>query len=261
MADTGTYLYGVLDASTPVSVETTGVGDAPVRSVAAAGLVALVSTVPLSDFGEEALRSHLEDFAWLERTARAHHQVVAAAGAAAPFVPVRLATVYRNDGRVEALLAEQSDTFARALEQLRDRTEWGVKAFIDPHTARGAEPADEPAASGNSGTAYLLRRRNQQRDREHLRQRAASLADELHRHLTDNAVMSRRHRIQDPRLAESEGTMILNGAYLTDNASSSVLTTAVDQLRDAYPEVTLEITGPWVPYSFAEIDADAEFDR
>lgn len=260
MDDAGIYLYGVVDGPLPDAMATTGVGEAPVRSVAAAGLVALVSTVPLSEFGEDALRRNLEDIDWLERTARAHHGVVAAAGAIAPVVPVRLATVYRNDGRVEALLAEGNRAFAHALDQVRDRTEWGVKVFLDPALA-GQDQPDEPAESGGSGTAYLLRRRNQQRGREQVRQRAATLADEVHRHLTDQSVMSRRHRMQDPRLSGTDRAMILNGAYLTDNASSAAFVATVDQLQDAHPEATLELTGPWVPYSFAEVDADVERDR
>lgn len=260
MDDTATYLYGVVDGGVPVDVATTGVGEAPVRSLAAAGLAALVSTVSLSEFGEAPLRDNLENFEWLERTARAHHRVVAAAGTVAPVVPVRLATVYRDDGRVEALLAEARHAFTEALDQVRGRTEWGVKAFLDPAMTDPGQ-ADEPAEAGSSGTAYLLRRRNQQRGREQLRQRAATLADEMHRQLGERSVMSRRHRMQDPQLAGSTGAMILNGAYLTDDASSDALAATVNQLRDAHPDVTLELTGPWVPYSFAEVDADVGRDR
>ena len=39
-------------------------------------LAAVVSRVPLADFGEDQLREHLADMAWLERTARAHEQAL-----------------------------------------------------------------------------------------------------------------------------------------------------------------------------------------
>ena len=38
-------------------------------------LAALLSPVPLAEYGDERLREHLEDISWLERTARAHEAV------------------------------------------------------------------------------------------------------------------------------------------------------------------------------------------
>ena len=76
-----------------------GVGGGRVRAVAAAGLTAIAGDVSLAEFGEAALRRNLENLAWLEATARAHHQVIETVAGEGPVVPMRLATVYRDDAR------------------------------------------------------------------------------------------------------------------------------------------------------------------
>ncbi|TDC02032.1 GvpL/GvpF family gas vesicle protein, partial [Actinomadura bangladeshensis] len=148
-AGTGTYLYGVargLDLAALGGAR--GVAGAPVRGVAAGGLTALVSTVALAEYGEAALRANLEDLAWLEATARAHHDVVDLAAHAAPTAPVRIATIYRDDARVAEVLAAQGDRFTDILDLISGRSEWGVKAYAAPEVMRGDAPTDAPTDPG-----------------------------------------------------------------------------------------------------------------
>ncbi|CNG80394.1 Gas vesicle synthesis protein GvpL/GvpF [Mycobacterium tuberculosis] len=145
-AGTGVYLYGVARGLDPAVLGgARGVAGAPVRGVRAGGLTALVSTVALAEYGEAALRANLEDLAWLEATARAHHDVVDLAARAAPTAPVRIATIYRDDTRVAEVLAAQADRFTGILDLISGRSEWGVKAYAAPEVIRGDTPADTPA--------------------------------------------------------------------------------------------------------------------
>src|SRR5438309_10678380 len=108
--DPGIWLYAVTRGPEPaVPPGTTGVGGAPVRTLAEAGLVAVVGSVGLDEFGEEPLRRNLEDLDWLAATARAHDTVVDAVARSGPAVPARLATVYTDDGRVREVLAGRRD--------------------------------------------------------------------------------------------------------------------------------------------------------
>ncbi|MCP9976975.1 GvpL/GvpF family gas vesicle protein [Actinomadura madurae] len=142
--DTAVYLYGVARGLDPAALgDAAGVAGAPVRGVRAAGLTALVSTVRLEEYGEAALRANLEDLAWLEATARAHHDVVDRAAHAAPTAPVRIATIYRDDARVAEVLAAQGERFAEVLDLVSGRSEWGVKAYAAPESLRGEGPAQD----------------------------------------------------------------------------------------------------------------------
>ncbi|NES16737.1 MULTISPECIES: GvpL/GvpF family gas vesicle protein [Micromonospora] len=241
------WLHGVVAAVTATPAGTTGIAGTPVRSVAGAGLVAVVSDVPLAEYGEEALRRNLEDLAWLERAARAHHAVVAALCGAGPVVPARLATVHRDDDRVARVLAERHDELAGTLARLTGREEWGVKGYVVP----GATPrTEEPAAGGGAGAAYLRRRKAQLTAREEGQRIAADAAAAVHAALAGYAVTARRHAPQDRRLSGAPTAMVLNGAYLIDRERLDGFAALVRELADRHPEIRLEATGPWPPYSF-----------
>ncbi|HZM80647.1 MAG TPA: GvpL/GvpF family gas vesicle protein [Candidatus Limnocylindrales bacterium] len=233
----------------------TGVDHEPVRTVEMAGLVAVVGTVHLDEFGEEPLRRKLDDLDSLEAIARAHHEVVAFAARRAPAVPMRLATVYRDDARVAAVLAERHDDLLLALKQIAGRTEWGVKAYAAnaANATAAAGQAEADASSTRPGTAYLLRRRTQLSAGENARHEAAESARDVHETLSGLAVAARLHAPQDPQLTGEAGWMVLNGAYLVEDAAAERFAAKVRALRDRHTALRLELTGPWPAYSFSAI--------
>lgn len=256
MAESGVYLYAIAQDLDPERMaEITGVSGTAVRLISHAGLAAVVSTVPLVQYGEQALRENLEDIRWLEETARTHHAVVAAVADAAPAAPVRLATIFHDDDRVRDLLEEQAATVREALSRVVGHSEWGVKGYSDPDAFQPVpEEYDAAAETGKPGTAYLKQRSSQRRSQATAAQRMADTAEEIHRRLAAFAVATRRHRPQDPRLSGHEGAMVLNTAYLVEDAEAKDFVTAADQLATSATGVRLEVTGPWPAYSFISIE-------
>src|SRR5919198_4314388 len=97
------YVYAVCRPwDAPLQAELTGVAGAPVKPLRHGPLVAVVSAVPERDFAEEPLRAHLEDLDWLSETARAHEAVIAALTTVTSPLPMRLATVFRDNSGVRA---------------------------------------------------------------------------------------------------------------------------------------------------------------
>ncbi|MER8156426.1 GvpL/GvpF family gas vesicle protein [Streptomyces sp. NPDC094472] len=246
-----TWLYAVTaaleDGAPPLGL--TGVADEPVRLVEKAGLAAVVGSVPLAEFDEDAVRGHLEDLEWLERTARAHHRVINGAACLGQVIPLRFATLYHDDDRVRAMLQERREDFTATLRRVAGRTEWGVKVYVDPRSF--LPDPDEPAGGEDSpGTAYLLRRRAQRQDQETAHLRATERAEEIHASLAALAVATAAHPPQDTALAAYEGWMVLNNSYLVPDGLTEEFTALVTALGERYPAVTLEASGPWPPYSF-----------
>ena len=233
--------------------DVTGVDHEPVRTIEKAGLVAVVGTVHLDEFGEEPLRRKLDDLESLAAIARAHHEVVALSARRAPAVPMRLATVYRDDARVAAMLAERHDDLLQALKQIAGRTEWGVKGYATNAATAAAAEAEAGSASHRPGTSYLLRRRAQLSATEDARHQAMVSAQEIHETLAGLAVAARLHAPQDPQLTGEAGWMVLNGAYLVEDAAAERFAAKVRALRDRHTALRLELTGPWPAYSFSAI--------
>jgi hypothetical protein len=252
----GWWVYGVLGGDDTEALPETvaGVVGAPVEVVRAGGLAALVSEVPLEQFGDEALRANLEDLRWLEAVARAHEAVLETAMGAGTVVPVRLCTIYRSRERVTGFLAEQSEGMRASLETLRGRSEWGVKLFArnaggDP--AAGAEPPE--------GGAYLARRRQERDARDQARRAGEEAARRVHERVQRVAVASRINSPQAPEAHGREARMLLNAAYLVADERHDALGEAIEELvAELEPEnLDVELTGPWPPYNFLTAAAEA----
>lgn len=253
----GVWLYAVARAVDRERLaELTGVAGESVRVVEGSGLAAVVGTVGLGEFGEQALQRNLEDLDWLEAKARDHDAVVHAVVGAGPAVPLRFATVCLDDERVRALLAERRQDFEAALRRLTGRTEWGVKGYVDP--AALTRPAAGSAATGGrgAGTAYLVRRRAQLSAKEDAERTAAAYADDVHAALVRHSVTGRRHPAQHPKLAGRQDWMVLNGTYLVDDDRTGEFAAAVEALGRERAGLRLERTGPWPPYSFTGVDEE-----
>ena len=200
----------------------TGVGETKVRTAASCGLTVLVSDVSLADFGEAALRENLENLDWLDEVAQEHHYVIDAAARLFPLLPVRLATVYSGDDALRAALAERGAQLLDALRRVGGRVEWGVKAYAAPESTAAA----------------------------------VSAAQAVHAELTVKANATRLHPARSAQLSRARQPMLLNAAYLLDAAGGVSFTAAVAGQATAHPELRIELTGPWPPYSFAGDDDD-----
>ena len=206
----------------------TGVGETKVRTAASCGLTVLVSDVSLADFGEAALRENLENLDWLDEVAQEHHYVIDAAARLFPLLPVRLATVYSGDDALRAALAERGAQLLEALRRVGGRVEWGVKAYAAPESTAAAVPESTAAA--------------------------VSAAQAIHAELTVKANATRFHPAPSGQLSRARQPMLLNAAYLLDAAGGVSFTAAVAGQATAHPELRIELTGPWPPYSFAGDD-------
>ena len=257
-----------------------GVGEAKVRITNGSGLTALVSDVSLTEFGEAALRENLENLDWLDEVAREHHYVIDAAARLFPLLPVRLATVYSGDAALREALAEHNAQLLDSLHRVGGRVEWGVKAYAAPEAPAGTEPGAKPDKSApelagadtgtdpapgsdadpdpgpgsGAGLAYLKRRRAQLSAARESKTTAINIAQAVHADLTAKANDTRLHPPQSPQLSGIRQPMLLNAAYLLDATDGVRFTAAVAGQATAHPELRIELTGPWPPYSFVGDD-------
>ncbi|WP_030234872.1 GvpL/GvpF family gas vesicle protein [Streptomyces sp. NRRL S-350] len=275
-ADRYTWLYAVAPGGADPAVlhGLSGVAGEHPRLLLAEDLAAAVGSVPSADFAAPALHRHLEDTAWLERAVRAHHHVIDTLARAHRTLPLRFATLYRDDRRVLDLLGAHHREFHAILERIADRTEWGIKAYLDATTLRDrpdpgtGEHTDGPESGGSAengdtqgnpvddrpGTAYLLRRRAARDRSARSLAEASAHARQLHDVLTAFAAEAAEHPPQAPEATGIREAMLLNGAYLVDRSRTDEFARVVDDLRHAHARVLrVELTGPWPPYSFVDL--------
>lgn len=259
-AETGTgwWVYGVVAAEETASLPAELAGVEPGTSVELIGggeLAALASPVPLAEYGDERLRDHLNDLAWVERTARAHEAVLDQALAGATVVPLRLCTIYRDRARVERLLADERVELGDALARLRGRAEWGLKLFVDRARLTDAVRAHAGDGAGDgSGAAEYLQRKRRERDlRERVDRMVITCAQESYARLERLAAGARTNPVQHPEAHGRTAEMALNAVYLVDAERRDAVAAAAADLRAEYEPLgfELELTGPWPAYNFA----------
>lgn len=233
---------------------------APVRALPFGRLVAVVQSVRADEFGEEAWERRLADRDDLERCARAHHEVVSAAAACGPTVPLALATLYRGDDRARDALSNDADRFHTVLRRIEGHVEWGVKVYTSPTpdttsppltpAAHHAPAARETRPAPGAGRAYLDRKRGLHEARERRQDETLRAADAVDTALCRLATASRRLQPHGRELTGERRTQVLNAAYLVAENQAAALADAVETLRRK-TGTQIDVTGPWVPYSFA----------
>jgi len=246
------WVYAVVDDAAPgVTGGLIGVGGGLVRVLGAAGLAALVGDVAASEFGEAALRRNLEDLDWLERTARAHHEVIETVAKERAVVPMRLATVYSGDEAVAGMLRERAADLRQALARLTGHSEWGVKAYVaSPADQAGGEQPEPDDPGSGPGAAYLRRRRAQLAARRDARQEAAASAEAVYGELGRLSASARVYPPQSPEVTRHPASMVLNAAFLVADERAEEFGAAVTELAAGHRSLQLTLTGPWPGYSF-----------
>ncbi|NEB77981.1 GvpL/GvpF family gas vesicle protein [Streptomyces sp. SID14478] len=243
------YVYAVCHClSAPLQAELVGVGDVAPRQLEHHGLVAIVGAVPERDFAEASLRARLEDLDWLTVTARAHERVIAALTTVTDPLPLRLATVFRDESGVRSMLENEEDRLRAGLDRLAGRVEWGVKVYVEEPAAEPAEAAT-PAASGRE---YLRRRRAERGAHDATWRRAEVFAQRLHDDLALRAAATRSHPPQNPEIARVGGRNVLNASYLVPRAESEEFVERVGATKEDESGLRVELTGPWAGYSFTD---------
>ena len=247
------YTYAIARPFDPARVTNLrGVDGAAVHLIRHRDLVAVVSPLRSADADETALRAKLETLPELEAIARSHHAVVEAVAACSTTLPLRLVTVHHSDERVVEVLRRGYRDLSATLNRLAGRVELGVKVFLDS-SAKLASPTEVTVAPGSSspGRNYLHHRRQERDQRALARRAAAATASQIDAALTGFAVDRRHHRTQSTPLSSATGENILNAAYLVEAGRIDVFAREARHLGSENPQVRVEVTGPWAPYSFA----------
>jgi hypothetical protein len=225
-----TYLYCLLtEASGAGAPSLRGIEGAPVRAVEAGPLLAWVS-----DLSEGAVTATVE-------RVRAHDAVVRAALEIETPLPARFGQTFPDDGALRASIERRREALLQALARVRGTVEMTVRALLDP-----TPPAPGRAPTGESGREYLA----WLRERERKERAARTQADFLHRRISDAVLGMVREEARAPA-QPSAGSLSVSHLVPRDAVTNYRLT--LRALIEGDPQLRLMVSGPWAPYSFAEL--------
>ncbi len=220
---------------------------------------AVVERVPSAEFNPEVLEARMESMEWIAATARRHQRVVDALLAGGPVIPARLCTLFSSRSAVEEALEAGRTRFQASLQRLDGCREWGLKLFCDERilAARlGAEAEDEdPPAS--PGLAYVHAKQREARAAARATARVDEIVDEVLDAL-EPCVVEAVERVGGAAPEGGEAAE-MNLAILLKRGGEDAFHAAVEaEAERLAPEgCRFELSGPWAPYAFCNVDAPA----
>jgi hypothetical protein len=149
-------------------------------------------------------------------------------------LPVRFGRGFREPDELEAALGRLAPQLEERLRAVRGCVELGVHVV-------GAAP---PMSGIEVGADYMRRRLREVAEGE-------ALADEIHVPLAERSRESTRNGSVAP-------AALLRAAYLVPRGDVDAFCGAVESAQQRHPELTFACTGPWPPYSFANVEAANE---
>lgn len=236
----------------------------------AGGLAAVVSEVPLADYGEGALAERLADATWTAVRALRHERVAEHFARRAGVVPLRFGAIYLKREGVERMLGERGAQFRVVLKRLKGREEWGLNVYVERGRLREEvtrvsvrlRELVERAEAAPPGQAYLLRKKIETLRDEEARAETRRASTEVERRLAAASDGAVRLRVLKDEATE-HGELAARLAFLVRRESFEDFRAAAETLAEEYTPLgfRFELTGPWPPYNFAVSDEERQVEK
>ena len=256
-------LAPLFDEEMPGAIES----ESDIELVGEGALAAVVSGVPLADYGEGALPSRLADAAWTATRALRHERVVEHFARRAGVVPLRFGTIYLRREGVARMLSERGAQFLSILKRLEGREEWGLNVYVERARLREAVTGssarlrvlEERASSSPPGQAYLVRKKIESLRDEESRAETRRVAAEVEGRLAAVSDAAARLRVLKDEATE-QGELAARLAFLVSRKKFDEFRAAAEALAVEFTPLgfRFELTGPWPAYNFAVFDEERE---
>lgn len=221
-----------------------------------AGLDAVFTAVSAESFSQSAVDAHANDLQWLGVIGLSHQRVNEALAQKRTSIPLRAFTLFASADSLRQYLRENEHTLRDVLSRIEGKSEWTFRLEIDAD--RWNETLDEridelraikqEIEQSSAGRAYLLRKKLDDAKKNAARTAEESLLEEVSREITA--------KLHAP--IEVENRAQRNGSFpqinaLIDERGQQAIATLERELNARYNDsgVTVSISGPWPPYSFA----------
>ncbi len=208
--------YCITETEPQIEIPLAGVQGMPIETMVDSGLRCLVSR-----YSDTATLIEQP----LQETAMVFHRVLQEIFRQVAIVPFRFPTVIADEGELSAFLRDHCEEYARALPRLRDK----VQVEIRVNYQRAPQ---SPAATGQSGLAYMHRQRTQLR-------------------ILESGVSAMR-AAGEPWIESWRERQVLGGVrcyVLVQRPAMQAFMEHVSSVELA-PELSARVTGPWPATEF-----------
>jgi len=255
----GLWLYAISRAGHPLPERVEAIDSSgKVESIVEGPLAAFATPVDLRQFSQQAVDSHTGDVEWLGAIGYRHQAVMEALMRGGTVIPLRAFTMFGSRQMIEAQLRNARNDFLRVLERLDGKQEWTLRIEFEPQKWNDAltsrvdslRTLSDEIESAAPGKAFLLKKKLDDERKRVSREAETEVVGEI-----EQQVLS---KLRCETVAESRQQR--EGAFpqinvLINRDEEAVLQELHRDLTDRYSRegITLAVTGPWPPYTFASV--------
>ena len=228
------YVYCLAENIDVLDEPTLGISGAPVRVLKTENLSVLVS-----DLDADSVLVTREN-------ALTHAAVVRSVLDYSTPLPFRFGTVV-TEPQLQSYLSTHKTALENKLESVRGCVEMSVKIIWENSVAQPSQSRDKaPAAEQGAGTSFLAEKRQQILGDEHRAAEASKISVWLHETLSE--------LVGDEQVTlRPTERLVLSAAHLIERGKIGQYREKVAEMRQNRPDLHFLSSGPWPPYSFANI--------
>jgi hypothetical protein len=251
------YVYAIGRAAHPLPHRVEAIdGSDAVHAVACGALAAFATPVDPAEFSQPVIDARSKDVEWLGAIGYRHQNVMAALMRGGTIIPLRAFTLFATEESLRSHVESQSETLAKILDRLDGKQEWTLRVEFNPQEwsealVRRVGPLrdlSEEMSRASAGKAFLLGKKLDEEKKRASRQAEEAVVGEIERAVLDKLACD----------AVAESRQQRSGAFpqinvLIDRDEEARLEELRRELEARYAAdgVSVALTGPWPPYSFA----------
>ena len=231
------YVYCLVEGVDVLEQPTLGISSAPVRILKSENFSVLVS-----DLNEDSVPVTRDN-------ALAHASVVRSVLDRATPLPFRFGTIV-TEQQLQSYLSTHKPALDEKLDSLRGCVEMSVKIIWENSEEEQTETRDKTQASAQGvGTSFLAEKRRQIIGDEQRAEEATAISTWLHENLGGLI------REEQVTIRPTE-RLVLAAAHLIEREKITQYRKKAAETCQNRPELHFLLSGPWPPYSFANIELE-----
>jgi hypothetical protein len=256
------YVYAIARAGHPLPERVEAIDGSDRLDVVTSGdLAALATPVDDVDFSQGVIDARAKDVEWLGGIGYRHQSVMNALMRGGTIIPLRAFTLFASEESLRRHLETERERLAKLLARLDGKQEWTLRIEFDPQLWSDAlvrrvdslRALSDEIAGAAVGKAFLLRKKLDEEKKRASREAEQQVVSEV-----ESAVMEKLacDTVAETRQQRSGAFPQIN--VLIERDEEARLEELRDMLARRYTTegVTLALTGPWPPYTFAVTSDD-----
>ena len=255
----GLWVYAIARAGHPSPERADAIdGSSNVEAITEGALMAFATPIDLRAYSQQTVNEHAGDIEWIGAIGYRHQAVMHALMSGGTVIPLRAFTLFGSKQMVQAQLRSGAGQFTKVLDRLDGKQEWTLRIEFEP--ARWNEALTSRVDSLRTmmsdigaaapGRAFLLKKKLEDERKKASRDAELQVVAEIEKAVLDKL---RCETVAESREARDGAFPQIN--VLLNRDEESILQELYHDLSSRYASegITLAISGPWPPYTFASV--------